>query len=365
MKKTVFSFLVLVVFSVQFCTAEVSTSAIDNVREKQVLDDNDFSVIDEFLANAVNEFLQVENFSSVSRLRSLILSRKNNTQESSRQQYQNQFYESAYEAIRNTLEQAGKIEDPKRRFKVMVNLFVLVDGLESPQVSQVALDYLDHPQKSVRYWAVHSLTNSEVINKLNSSSEYMDLADRIISEFETVISDCSYETATLIVKFASELEGGGELLVKITENRLEKYENWDVDNVYFDTNLLTGLSEKVVQSSGEERKKFARYFCQLYSYGIQRYIKGRDVLTDGQKSRLRSLIVEIERSAIGTQMEIPQVDLKKAVENDDYQGLWQEHNRLLGDDTQRGRLPSAFDFYYGDSSGGTRRTAPLSLSEPE
>lgn len=365
MKKIILSILILVVFPIQFSLAEVSTSGIDNVREKQVLDDEDFSVIDEFLTNAVNEFLQIENFSSVSRLRSVILSRKNNTRESSRQQYQNQFYESANRAISNTLAQAEQIEDPKRRFKVMVNLLVLVDGFESPEVSQVALDYIDYSKKSVRYWAVHSLTNPDIINALNSSSRYMDLTDRIISELEAVVTDCSYETAVLIVEFAAGLEEGGDLLIKITKNRFEKYQNWDVDKVYFDTELLASLSEKINQSSGEEKKKFARYFSQLYSYTIQRYIKGRDVLTDEQKTRLKSLIVETERNCIGRKMDIPQVSIKQAVENNDYTKLQQEHNQLLGDDTQRGRLPSTFGFYYGDTSGETQRTAPLELSDPK
>ena len=366
MKKSALSILIMVVFLVPVCSGEVSTGAIDNVREKQVLSDRDFSVIDEFVNNAVDQFLQINNFSSVSRYRAVILSRKSNTQESSRQQYESQFYESAQQAIGDALEEAEKIEDPQRRFKVLVNLLVLADGLENPRVSQAAIDFLDSPKKSVRYWAVHCLTNPQVTEELNNNpSDYAGLGDTIISEFEKIVGDCGYETAVLITEFAANYNQGGELLIKIAKDRLEKYENWNVDNVYFDVELLEGLCKKIVQASGAERNRFARHFSQLYSYAIQRYIKGKDILTNQQKSKLASLIVEIERSCIGKRMQLPQVDIKKAVENNDYTKLWLEHNRLLGDDTKRGRIALAYDFDYGEKPDGTRRTAPLSLSEPK
>jgi len=51
------------------------------------------------------------------------------------------------------------------------------------------------------------------------------------------------------------------------------------------------------------------------------------------------------------------------VENDEYEALMAEHNRLLGDRTQAGQLPEKLNFDYGQGTGG-KVTAPVSLPEP-
>ena len=44
--------------------------------------------------------------------------------------------------------------------------------------------------------------------------------------------------------------------------------------------------------------------------------------------------------------------------------LLQEHSRLLGDETRAGQLPLKMNFDYGKNPDGSRRIAPLVLSEP-
>jgi hypothetical protein len=56
--------------------------------------------------------------------------------------------------------------------------------------------------------------------------------------------------------------------------------------------------------------------------------------------------------------------VKSAVEQDDYTALIQEHDRLLGSETQVGQLPLKLDFDYGQKPNGDRRTAPPVLPEP-
>jgi hypothetical protein len=348
----------VILLSSLLCPA-VETGAIDNVRNKQILSDSDLESIDEFVNQAVAEILNIKNFSNAARQRAVILSRKTNNKESSREQYVSQFTESARNAVENTLSKANQIQDKQQRFKVLVNLFVLVDGLEKPEISQPALDYLDYPQKSVRYWAVHCLTNPAIAEQLNNSGDYNELKQQILSGLEKAVENSGYEETVLITRFASKLNNDNGLLKKITHQRLKKYEKWNVDNVYTDTEILSGLCDKAL-SAPADKSEYTRLFCQLYSYLIQRYIEGRDILTDKQNSSLASVIIETERSLVGEKMQIIQVDLKKAIENNDYTNLLLEHNRLLGDDTQKGKIALAYNFSYKNGS-----TAPEKLSEPK
>ncbi len=61
---------------------------------------------------------------------------------------------------------------------------------------------------------------------------------------------------------------------------------------------------------------------------------------------------------------MPQSVIKKAVEEEDYMALLQEHNRLLGDGTKAGQLPLKLNFDYGKKPDGSKRIAPLALPEP-
>jgi hypothetical protein len=102
----------------------------------------------------------------------------------------------------------------------------------------------------------------------------------------------------------------------------------------------------------------------LYSYVLQRYVKGRDFLGDAEKQQLASVLVETEILCISRRLGIAQSVIKKAVERDDYMGLLQEHSRLLGDKTRAGELPLRLNFDYDEKPDGSRRIAPLALPAP-
>lgn len=63
------AFLVLAANSV--CGA-INTIEIDKVRNKEVLDDEDFRIIDDFVAAAVQELVQTKDFTSVAKTRMVI-----------------------------------------------------------------------------------------------------------------------------------------------------------------------------------------------------------------------------------------------------------------------------------------------------
>jgi hypothetical protein len=155
-----------------------------------------------------------------------------------------------------------------------------------------------------------------------------------------------------------------ELLLQITDVRMSRYVDWTVEYELLDSAVLK-LLDKKIPSSGQVNVEIARRFAQLYSYTIQRYVKGRGgFLSAEQKHQLASVLVETEVYCISKRTRIAQAVIKKAVEQEDYVALLAEHNRLLGDETRAGQLPSTLNFDYGEKPDGSRRIAPLALPEP-
>ena len=106
----------------------------------------------------------------------------------------------------------------------------------------------------------------------------------------------------------------------------------------------------------------AQRFGQLYSFVIQRYIKGAEQLDDEQKQKLISVIVEIEAQCISKLFD-PQATIKRAIEARNFESLIQEHNLLLGDSGQEGKLGAKFNFRYRHPDG-SESMEPVVLPAP-
>ena len=103
-------------------------------------------------------------------------------------------------------------------------------------------------------------------------------------------------------------------------------------------------------------------FAQLYSYVIQRYIIGYDMLSSKTKNDLVSTIVEVEETAIEDLMGQKWGGLKKAIEGgkSKLSSLKNEHDVLLGSD-KAGQLAGAIKFTYDN----TPDTSPRVLKSPQ
>ncbi len=343
----------------------VSTKDIDKVRVKGVLGSEDLRVIDEFVAEGVAELIGAEDFSSIAGTRAIILGRNKSTTESATVQYAEQFSESARKHISEGLKGAGQLALRESRVRVIVNLLILIDGLEDMHLADLAMEMLDDENAIVRYWAVHSVTNAGIRGQLSSAKgANSELAERIIGQLRSLaVRETSPEVMALMVGFAGEMEipQAEELLVQLADGRIIKYMNWTVDYELLDAEVLKMLYRKLL-SSESGKAAVARRFAQLYSCVIQRYVKGRDFLTDGQKEQLASVLVETEQSCIGKILEMPQSVIQKAVEQEDITALLAEHGRLLGNETEAGKLVLKLKFDYGQGPDGSKLTAPLSLS---
>lgn len=366
-KYTIFAVLaVFLVLVTDPAFAAVSTRGIDRVRNKGVLDSEDFRIIDNFVDQAVRELVKTKDFSSIAKARATILSRSSFSRPNNQAQYIERFSESAYRHISKALADADMLRPQERKFKVILNLLILIDGLEDVRLVDLAMSKLNDESKVIRYWAVHSITNPGITKWLNSgSADDLKLAADIIKRLKELVKQACPEIIALAAEFAANVNvtQGEDLLGQIADMRMSKYADWTVEYELLDATILKLLYSKV-SSAGSGRPAAARRFGQLYSYVLQRYVKGRNYLRDIQKQQLASVLAEIEKSCVSKLLGSPQSEIRRALGRNDYTNLLLEHSRLLGDKTRAGELALKLNFDYGRNQDGSKRTEPLALPQP-
>jgi len=351
----------------------VNTRGIDAVLKKSDINDQDKKVIDDFLAEAVQELVKTKDFTSIAQLRSVILSRKG-----TQSQYAQQFSESAYRHIQAGFELAQTLRPQERINNVIISLMILIDGLEDLRLADLAMGRLKDQNMVIRYWAVHSLTNPAIIQQLNSgTTSNPELARTITEQLKEIVQTSKPEIIVHIARFATNINipEGGELLLLVADDRIKRYADWTVTFEFYDIIILKLLESKIPLSSqgvgtptpttSRNKPAIASRFAQLYSVVIQRYIKGENVLNETQKNNLASVIIEIEEKCITRLLSLSrsQGTLRRAIERNDLAALSGEHNKLLGDETSTGQLPSKLNFDYSTSPNDPKRTAPIPLPE--
>jgi len=367
-------FAILAVFfvlSIYSSAVAVNTSDIDAVLKKSVINDKDKKIIDDFLSQAVMELVKTKDFTSIAKLRSVILSRK-----STQSQYAQQFSESAYTHIKAGFKEAQTLRTEERTTNVIINLLILIDGLQDIRLTDLAMGMLKDENMVARYWAVHSLTNAAIVQQLNAgTTSNPELATTIAEQLKEVVESSRPEIIVHIARFAANINipEGEQLLLQVADDRIKKYADWTIVHEFYDIIILKLLESKIPLSSqgigatlpttSPSKPAIAQRFAQLYSYTIQRYIKGKDILNETQKQHLASVLIEIEEKCISRLLGVPQVTIRRAIERDNMTALSDEHNRLLGDETSTGLLPSKFNFDYSTTPNGPKRTAPVPLPE--
>jgi hypothetical protein len=351
----------------------VNTRDIDSVLKKTVIDDQDKKIIDDFLAEAVQDLVKTKDFTSIAKLRAVILSRKG-----SQSQYTQQFSESAYKYIKAGLEQAQALRPEERKNNVIISLLILIDGMEDLRLTDLAMGMLKDQNMVIRYWAVHCLTNPAIVQQLNSqTASNPDLAATITEQLKGAVPTSKPEILVHIARFAANINipEGEQLLQQVAEERIKRYADWTVTCEFYDVTILKLLESKILLSSQDMSTPvpaatpgtpaIARSFAQLYFYVIQRYVKGYNILNDDQKQQLASVIIEIEENCITRLLGLSrsQGALRRAIERDNLADLSVECNKLLGDETNTGQLPLKLGFDYGTNPNGSKRTAPIPLPD--
>jgi len=350
----------------------VNTREVDNVRKKAVLDNSDLKIIDDFLAEAINELVRTRDFTSIAQLRTVILSRQST--QSQQGQYAQQFSESARRYIAQGFLDAQKLPRQERITGVTINLLILMDGLHDLELADQAVPMLKNENMVIRYWAAHSLTNPAVITQLNIPAN-ANQAMLLAAKFTEILDSSTTEIIALIARFAAgvKIPQAEQLLCQIADIRIKRYADWIVKHELYDSAILKYLSSKIpldsqsststATTSAASKAELARCFAQLYSYAIQRYIKGADILNDTQKSHLVSVLADIEDKCIGVILK-PQRTIRMALERNSLPAILAEHDRLLGSATAPGQLSETLKFDYSTNPNGPKLTAPIPLPDP-
>jgi hypothetical protein len=369
LKKAFFIILItLLAAPINSILMAVGTSDIERIRDKTVLDERDKQVIDAFLADAIGKFLTTQDFTSIAKLRVVILNNQKSNQPN-QNQYANQFSESAQKYISEGFKQAQILRPPERQTRVIMNFLILIDNFHDLKLLDLAIQKLQDEEMAIRYWAVHAVTNINILQQLNSEdTANQKMARNIIEQLKQIIESSSPEILNLIAQFAANLNipQAEELLMQVADLRIKRYADWSVKYERLDIAILKLLDSKIsvpsrspvgtTTSSGKTAA--ARRFAQLYSYAIERFVKG-DKLDNTQREQLISVLSEIEAKCIGRLLDNQQQSgIRRAIAAKDMQALEAERNRLLGD-----VLPAKLGFDYGTDNSGSRRTAPLTLPD--
>ncbi len=341
-----------------------STGAIDNVRNKSVLNDQDKKIIDDFVRESIKTLLNEKDFTNIARHREVIVSRK----ESRQVQYVNQFKESTVNHITKAFETARNIKPEKNQILAITNLLILIDKLNNVQFAVIAKNKLDDENVIIRYWAAKFLANQAVVRQLNSGeASNLGLPNEITTKFISIVPTSSPEIVSIIADYAAAIDipQGQELLLKIADQRIANYADWTVKQEYIDGAILKLLANIITEpKENTNTQAVAQRFAQLYSFAIQRYIKGADSLNARQKTELITVIIETEDKSISKMIGTQQY-LKKAIETKQLNELMNEHNKLFGSNVTQGRLPAKYKFNYGRDENDSIRNAPLTLPDPK
>jgi hypothetical protein len=349
----------------------VNTRDVDNVRKKQVLENSDLKIIDDFLAEAIQELVMERDLTNIAQKRTVILSRQ-----STQGQYAQQFSESARKYIAQGFIDAQKLPRQERITGVTINLLILMDGLQDLGLADQAIAMLKNENMVIRYWAVNCLTNPAIITQLNAADN-SNQASVFASRFMEILDNSTPDILAMIARFAAgvKIPQTEQLLCQIADIRIKRYADWTVKYELHDSKILQYLSSKILspsQASGSNsptsatsKATLARCFAQLYSYAIQRYVKGANILNDTQKSHLVSVLADVEDKCIGTLLK-PQMTIRRALtlEQNSLQAIIAEHNRLLGSATTTGELPQTLNFDYSTNPNGPKLTSPIPLPDP-
>ncbi|TFG49870.1 MAG: hypothetical protein E4H40_02255 [Candidatus Brocadiia bacterium] len=337
----------------------VDTTGIDAVRQKSVLDNGDLRVIDEFVQGAIRDMIRSRDFTDISVARLAIVERKDG-----QAQYQDQFSQSAYKHILAGFAQINKQQEPDWIFKATLNFLILIDGLENPGLIDLAADKVRSKNKAIQYWAVHCVTNLNLLKKLEAKEEYKKI-DKILEDVSAVAEGTSVETLSLIADFSANLKGrkGKELLLKIADKRIMQYEQGTVEEELFEADVLKLLFGKIKDGEIPEPETAVR-FAQLYSYVFQKYIRDinrSDAISEQRNAQLASVLAEIEKSCISKLLP-PQQLIRMLIPRKDVSRLQDEHDRLLGSESVEGELPKLLNFkYYCDDKNEAMCKVPKKL----
>ena len=347
-------------------STEIEAIRVARHKSKARLVAGDKDVIETFVRSGLEELLLEEDPWEAVVIRVEIVAQRGGSELSP---YSAAFIEVAVKNLKATIEDAGRLQDADRRQRMLLNLLIIAANLESTEMADIGLGMLSSPNAAVQYWAVKAVANPAVAAQLKSPiTGDEDLTRRIVVALDKAVGrGLSPEGIRMVVEFADvvDIPEARALVLKIADLRMGLYEKWTVKYELMDIMVLSALGRQIMSETDAPKRLLAcRKFGQLYSYVIERFILGGQVLSPGQKQQVASVIAEVETTIASKLLAQSQVRLKKAIESSKVSTLESARKLLLGGPGQAGSLPTKLKFDYGKTATGTTSTAPKSLKPP-
>jgi hypothetical protein len=349
------------------------SEAIEKIRDSAgsaKLSPEDVLAINDFVSECATRMLLAEDISQVSQIRSTISALKGTRQT----QYTIEFASAVKNTLEKSFSQIATLEQGTRRTHIELNLVILAAEIEDLRLAEFGLRMIDSENSALQYWAIKTIASPQIAKQLNSiATSDPELKAKIVTALSRLIKRGLYSSSmALIVDFIEALgpkdKDASVLLHRIANRRIAEYENWTVKYELLDRNLLEQLTRCTINAgSVSKRALCAKTFAQLYSYIIQRYMIGREILSETSKQQLASVIVDTESYSIGQGkfLDRAQATIRKAVSKRKFKDLKREHDLLFGSANKAGRLASDLKFNYGIDKTGDPITAPKKLELPK
>ena len=334
------------------------------------LSPTDVQVVNDFISECAREMLLAKDLSQVSQIRSMIVMQKG-TRPS---QYAVEFASAVKKTLDSAFSQVATLEQGPRRTHIELNLVILAAEIKSIRLADFGLKLIGHDNSAIRYWAIKTIASPEIAKQLNSlATADAELKTKIITALSrSVKSGLHPSCLALVVNF---IEASGpkdrdvsDLTHQIAVRRIAEYENWTIKYELLDASLLKILTKCTLNAETTSKRALcARNFAQLYSYVMQRYLIGQEILSPTSKQQLASVMVETERFSMGPGKFLgrSQTAIRQAISKKKIQDLKREHDTLFGTAGRTGRLAAELKFNYGTGKTGNPVTAPKKLMLPK
>lgn len=368
MKKLKLKLLFVLILLSSLQTFAADTRAVDAIRKKDILANEDFTAIKSFVQSAVSDIVYLEDLTKSGSVRSVLVSRKSSISTVAKEQYEKAFNEAIIDLIPKAIDEAQTVDDGLKADSITVNLLILVNELANIEFVPLVSGYFTSSNNSQKYAALSCLVDKNVIEQFNASGSNAAVISKSVCEklSNIINSDSNPAITSLIVDFAGQVIGSDAtgLLLLIADKRIQEYRDWVVKEEIIDSKLLEYLGKRAKSAVSQDDKAILiSRFAQLYSYAFQRYDKGSDILSDTQKGQLITVLVATEQGVLSDIMGSSLSNVKKAIEKRDNRALMTAHDFILGTKESKGALSEIINFDYG-SNPDEPLTAPEELSEP-
>lgn len=289
---------------------------------------------------------------------------------------QDQYAQAYVGILRGRLEtlikEAGAFPDAAKKAAVLRNFGILIAQMDTLELAKLSMGLLGEKDTVIRYWAVKALTSEKISSQLAAAA----VADASVRK---QILDALTRTASqedqpvilgLLARYALKTKGaeGRDLILAVADNRMKAYVAWKVTQESTDLELLTAIVEKLAASVAPEDKAiFAGRFAQYYSYVIQRYAKGQDILSSSARQALISTIVGTEESLLSgpALLNRKATDLRSAIQKNNLEALMKAHDAILGSTAGAGELVGKIKFSYEGNAKAPKVLPPPPATLPK